>query len=179
MHLVDWNKVEFIADWERKEILLGFRFHPAIDQWLYSVYFGVCHEYGHLLWHPDNLILREAWASLFGLQVLADIRRQSLPTGPKPNRLVLTKDYVLTLGLIKLMPYMPGETGQIGRVLWECQQLLNQDKWSEMRLFLFLALQAEDLPEEERLIHYIQLLSKTLGCTESVAEKWLASTENI
>jgi hypothetical protein len=173
VQLVSWRNVEFIADWERDKILLGFRFHPEIDQWLYSVHFGVCHEYGHLLWHPSNFILREAWASLFGLQVLSDLRTRSLTIDPKPNPLALTKDYFLTLGLVKLMPYLPGETGQIGRVLWEWRQLLLRGKWPEMRRFLTLALEAETLSEEQRLEYLVQLLAEAVDRPQVVVRKWL------
>lgn len=177
VHLFPWGGIEFLADWERNEILLGYRSHPAVDQVLYSVYFGLCHEVGHLLWHPGNLILREAWASLFALQVLTDLGRQQVGLTPELNRLVLAKDRILTRGVIWVMPLLPGDVGRIGRVLRAWRRILRQGRWPQMRRFLSSALEAEALPAGERTAYLARLLAETLACTLKQVERWLFSTE--
>ena len=51
VYITPLGRMYFEADWSSNQITLGFHSSPAVDVWLYSVYFGICHEYGHLVWH--------------------------------------------------------------------------------------------------------------------------------
>ena len=55
---------------ESRRIVLCFLFGPVIDRWLFTVYFAVAHEYGHLVLPGLDRDASEAWANLFSLYLL-------------------------------------------------------------------------------------------------------------
>lgn len=111
-----------VADWRLNEIEVGLPYHPNLSVWGLSVYFGLAHEVGHLLWHSGPLTLREAWGHYFALYVLRSPKtRQTLQH--RSERVLLSKDRRLSAGILKLQQYLASPidqaTAQLTRVF--CQ----------------------------------------------------------
>ncbi len=159
--------MHFEADWSDNQIILGFRSSPSVDVWLYSVYFGICHEYGHLVWHGGNESFQEAWASFFGLHTLAEALCTPGMLNTFAERILATKDYYLTLGLVMSMPFLPGRARGIGCLIREWRRLAQPEAWDSLRVFLHQT-KDEVLP----LAEVIRAFAEVTGCREQEVERW-------
>ena len=157
----------FEADWSNNQITLGFRSNPAVNAWLYSVYFGICHEYGHLVWHGGNQAFQEAWASFFGLYVLTEALRTPGMLVTFAERILATKDYYLTLGLVVSMPFVPGPARGIGCLIQEWRHLAHREECDNMRVFLHRT-KDETLP----LAEVIEAFAEATGCHKEEIAQW-------
>jgi hypothetical protein len=167
VYITPLGRMYFEADWSSNQITLGFRSSPAVDVWLYSVYFGICHEYGHLVWHGGNQPLQEAWASFFGLHILAEAFRTPGMLSTFAERILATKDYYLTLGLVISMPFLPGQAWGTGCLIREWRRLVQREAWDSVRAFLHQT-RDETLP----LAEVIRAFAKATGCREQEVERW-------
>lgn len=101
------GQAQMVADWQRRRIDIDLPLHPALGKWLLSLYFGLAHEVGHLLWHAGPLTLREAWANYFALHVL-EASYTRLFMANHVDRFLLTKDRWLSLGILAVQKHSGG-----------------------------------------------------------------------
>ncbi len=102
---------------ESRRIILCFVFGPAIDRWLFAVYFAIAHEYGHWLSQANVLEENEAWANLFSLHMLY----RMMPTAVWPNtweRYLMRRDALLGLMMLHIWRWIPGQRRKIAHRFW-------------------------------------------------------------
>jgi hypothetical protein len=156
---------QMIADWRWSRIDIDLPVDPALGMWLFSVYFGLAHEVGHLLWHAGPLTLREAWASYFALNVLesADIQQMSIG---HTDRILLAKDYWLSRGVLMFQRHGGNVIEQaIANIVRVWRRAGNK------RVSEFLPLAAKTL-EAEKLV-LTTLFSRHFGVSEATCAAWL------
>lgn len=103
---------------ESRRIVLCFVFGPAIDRWLFSIYFAIAHEYGHWLSQVRVLVEDEAWADFFSLYTLYIV----MSTAVWPNtweRYLMRRDALLGLVVLYIWQWIPGQRRKIARRFWE------------------------------------------------------------
>jgi hypothetical protein len=164
LRVIPAQAVHMEADWEQLYIEVHVPMRPSVSVWVFSIYFGLAHEVGHLLWHRGPLTLREAWAHYFALAMLKVYLCQ-----PRPKRQVSTvllyKDFWFSLSILRFMRYArnPIECA-IARIVHAWQ------KAAQEQVMLFL----QAIPKSEYLEHSVltQQFSEYFGVSETVCRSW-------
>ncbi len=97
------------ADWRLNRIDVSLPFSPKVSAWIFSVFFGVAHEVGHLLWHNGPFTLREAWASYFALVTL-EARSTRRLLSNRTDRILVVKDYWSAMGILTFQRFSGNAT---------------------------------------------------------------------
>ncbi len=111
---------------ESRQIVLCFLFGPAIDRWIFLVYFAIAHEYGHLLSNTRTPIEDEAWANLFGLYTLHTVISHYQWPSWWESWLVHRDIWA---GLVTLYgwQFLPGRRRKIAALFWKLWRIARRD----------------------------------------------------
>ncbi len=159
------KSVDMEADWMVKRIDIRLPFRPSISVWLFSIYFGLAHEVGHLLWHLGPLTLREAWAHYFALDVLkAEHKKQFLPG--RLNHILLRKDFWLSVSILRLMRY---SKNPVEKAIANIVHVWGKAEHRQVSTFLHVIGETEEI--EKSLL--ISKFSQHFDISEITCRNWL------
>jgi len=111
---------------ESRRIVLCFLFGPAIDRWLFSVYFAITHEYGHFISHARSEVSGEIWANLFCLYTLRFVAA-SYQWPHWWERWLVRRDAFVGLATLYSWRFPPGHRREIAAKFWELWRVAQQD----------------------------------------------------
>lgn len=111
---------------ESERIVLRFLFGPVIDRWLFSVDFGMAHEYGHFILSTATPVESEVWANLFCLYML-HVEAFNYLWPHWWEHWLIRRDVLVGLLTLRIWRFLPGHRREIAARFWELWPLAQQD----------------------------------------------------
>jgi hypothetical protein len=111
---------------ESRQIVLCFLFGPAIDRWLFSIYFAIAHEYGHFISPAQTKVGSEVWAHLFCLFTLRVVA-SSYEWPHWWERWLVHRDAFVGLATLHIWRFLPGHRREIAARFWKLWGVTQRD----------------------------------------------------
>jgi hypothetical protein len=110
-------------------IVLCFLLGPAIDRWLFLIYFAIAHEYAHSVSLTQFASENEAWANLFCLYTLwfvaSDYQWPHIW-----EHWLMRRDALSGFILLHIWQFLPGCRHKIANRFWELWKVAQEDSRS-------------------------------------------------